>query len=90
MTGYLHLIVRADDFTLIRGAESITHYKFNTRTAVHQFCRICGIKSFYKPRSHPDGYSINVHCLDAGTISVAHIEKFDGQHWEASIDSLTG
>ncbi|MFT5414762.1 MAG: hypothetical protein ACI915_001073 [Gammaproteobacteria bacterium] len=88
MAGYLHLIVSADDFNLVQGAESITHYQFNTRLADHQFCRICGIKSFYIPRSHPHGFSVNVHCLDPDTFNVAHIEKFDGRHWEASIDSL--
>ncbi|HSM11719.1 MAG TPA: GFA family protein, partial [Lysobacter sp.] len=50
---------------------------FNTGTAKHHFCAVCGIKSFYVPRSHPDGYSINAHCLDAGTATAMHVVPFD-------------
>lgn len=81
-TGFLHLIVSAADFRLLQGAEQLTAYTFNTGTAKHLFCRVCGIKSFYVPRSNPDGYSINVNCLDEGTIETLSIEPFDGQNWE--------
>jgi hypothetical protein len=88
MTGFLHLIVPASRFRLVRGAESLTTYAFNTRTARHLFCRRCGIKSFYVPRSNPDGFSINARCLDPATIERLDIEPFDGQNWEASADAL--
>ncbi len=81
-TGFLHLIVPASDFRLLEGANQITTYTFNTRTAKHLFCKVCGIKSFYVPRSNPDGFSVNVHCIDAGTIDRLDIEPFDGQNWE--------
>src|SRR5271166_2790806 len=68
MSGFLHLIVPADRFTLTSGAEVLRTYSFNTHTAKHLFCGICGVKSFYVPRSHPDGFSVNVRCIDAGTI----------------------
>jgi hypothetical protein len=64
MTGYAHLIVPASRFRLIRGADALTEYRFNTGVARHLFCRHCGVKSFYVPRSHPHGYSINARCLD--------------------------
>ena len=64
MTGFLHLIVPASRFRLLRGAEMLETYTFNTGTARHLFCRRCGIKSFYVPRSNPDGFSVNVRCLD--------------------------
>ena len=64
MTDYLNLIVDAERFRLLAGADKITTYRFNTGTAQHHFCSICGIKSFYVPRSKPDGYSANVRCLD--------------------------
>ena len=82
MTGYLHLIVTADAFRLLAGEEALVEYTFNTRTAKHLFCGTCGIKSFYVPRSHPDGYSINLNCIDAGTIKGVTRVPFDGQHWE--------
>ncbi|MGH8457172.1 MAG: GFA family protein, partial [Stenotrophobium sp.] len=63
MTGFEHLIVPAADFKLLSGAEQLSTYSFNTGAAKHLFCRICGIKSFYVPRSNPDGYSVNLRCL---------------------------
>jgi len=81
-SGYLHLIVRAEDFRLLSGNDVLTTYTFNTGTAKHLFCSICGIKSFYVPRSHPDGFSINARCLDPGTIESLTVRPFNGQEWE--------
>jgi hypothetical protein len=66
-SGYLHLIVPADRFTLVSGRDVLTSYSFNTGVAKHLFCSVCGVKSFYVPRSHPDGFSVNARCLDPGT-----------------------
>ena len=80
--GYLHLIVPKSRFRLLRGEEFLTTYTFNTKTAKHLFCSMCGVKSFYIPRSHPDGYSVNARCLDAGTVEDVVIKPFDGREWE--------
>ena len=80
--GYLHLIVPADRFTLSSGKDALTSYSFNTRTARHLFCSVCGIKSFYVPRSHPDGYSVNARCLDPGTVEAMAVKYIDGRNWE--------
>jgi hypothetical protein len=88
MTGFLHLIVPASRFRLLQGAESLTTYTFNTGTARHLFCRRCGIKSFYVPRSNPDGYSVNARCLDAASVGQLVVEPFDGRHWEESAAAL--
>ena len=77
MSGYLHLIVPAARFRLLRGVESLSEYRFNTGTARHLFCRRCGVKSFYVPRSNPDGYSVNLRCLDQSTVTGVDIERFD-------------
>ena len=77
MSGYLHLIVPATRFRLLRGAEHLSEYRFNTGTARHLFCRHCGVKSFYVPRSNPDGYSVNLRCLDQSTLESVNIEPFD-------------
>ena len=84
MTGYLHLIVPRTRFRLLKGADALTEYRFNTGTARHLFCRHCGVKSFYVPRSNPDGYSVNARCLDAATIESIHVEPFDDEDREAS------
>jgi len=88
-TGYLHLIVPESRFRLLKGAESLTTYTFNTGVARHLFCRVCGIKSFYVPRSNPDGYSINVRCLDRSSIRSITTRQFEGQSWEAHAAELT-
>jgi hypothetical protein len=82
MFGFLHLIVTAERFKLLRGAESLSTYTFNTHTAKHLFCSTCGTKSFYVPRSHPDGYSVNARCIDHGTIEKMNLHPIDGRHWE--------
>ena len=82
-TGYLHLIVPADRFRLVSGEDALETYTFNTQTARHLFCSTCGIKSFYVPRSHPDGYSVNARCIDTGTIEEMTVRQIDGRNWEA-------
>ncbi len=89
-SAYLHLIVPATRFHLHSGATALESYAFNTRVARHLFCRICGVKSFYVPRSNPDGYSVNARCLDAGTVRSMEVEPFDGQNWEQHAQALRG
>jgi len=87
-SGYLHLIVTAGQFRLLSGSEFLSSYRFNTGTANHLFCQECGIKSFYVPRSHPDGVSVNVRCLDRATVKSLEIVPFNGANWEQSIDEV--
>jgi hypothetical protein len=89
-TGYLHLIVIANRFKLISGGETLTTYSFNTGTAKHLFCSVCGIKSFYVPRSHPDGFSVNARCLDPGTAKEISVTPFDGREWESQYPNGRG
>lgn len=89
MTGYLHLIVPRERFRLLKGADELTTYTFNTAIAQHHFCSCCGIKSFYVPRSHPDGISVNARCLDNASATVMKIETFDGRNWEAARENMS-
>ena len=88
MSGFLHLIVPASRFRLVSGAGDITEYTFNTGVAKHRFCRVCGVKSFYIPRSNPDGVDVNVRCLDEGSVRSVAVESFDGANWEQHAHSL--
>jgi hypothetical protein len=81
-SGYLHLIVAAGQFTLLEGRDALSTYTFNTHVARHFFCSTCGVKSFYIPRSHPDGVSVNARCLDHGTVEHMNIIPFDGLDWD--------
>jgi hypothetical protein len=86
--GFIHLIVPESRFTLIQGQEDLSTYTFNTGTAKHHFCRHCGIHSFYRPRSHPDGYDVNLRCLDDDSIDLFEITAFDGKHWEEQVEKI--
>jgi hypothetical protein len=79
---YLHLIVPAERFKLVSGSDSLMTYTFNTGIAQHLFCTHCGVKSFYIPRSHPDGVSVNARCLDAGSVESMSVQPFNGREWE--------
>ncbi|MDO1742084.1 GFA family protein [Escherichia coli] len=46
------------------GADTLTDYRFNTGTARHFFCSICGIYTFHQRRSNPNEYGVNVACLE--------------------------
>ena len=86
MTGFLHIIVPHGDFTLEHGADKLTSYRFGTGAAEHLFCLVCGVKSFYQPRSHPDAWSVNAHCLDHPPALA--VTPFDGRNWDAAREAL--
>jgi hypothetical protein len=86
MTGFLHLIVAQDDLDLLSGRDALRVYRFGTGAAEHLFCTICGVKSFYRPRSHPQGWSVNANCLDAQPELL--VSEFDGRNWERAAAKL--
>lgn len=85
---YLHLIVDASDFRLLTGADDLVEYTFGTGVAKHRFCGHCGVKSFYIPRSHPDGVSVNARCLDPSRVNSMCIRRYDGKNWEKARGDL--
>ena len=87
-TGFLHLIVPLRAFRLLSGADALAEYTFGTGAAKHRFCRHCGIKAFYVPRSHPDGIDVNVRCLDPGTVEALEIVPFDDRDREAATAAI--
>lgn len=86
--GFHHVIVAREKFTLLQGEEHLSRYTFHTGVAQHLFCQVCGIKSFYVPRSHPDAYSVSAFCLDPSTVKGMRVRAFDGAHWEAHVAEL--
>ena len=87
-SGFVHVIVPESRFRITKGAERLAEYTFNTRVAKHLFCVECGVKAFYRPRSNPDGWSVNARCLDTVEGLDLQIEAFDGQNWEANAAGL--
>ena len=86
--GFLHLIVPPEKFTLLQGKDVLTTYVFNTKIAQHTFCSVCGIHSFYRPRSHPQMIDVNLRCLDDNIIDKFTIRPFDGQNWEDNVAQI--
>jgi hypothetical protein len=83
--GFIHLIVPPEQFQLLSGEEDLASYRFNTQTANHRFCRICGIHPFYVPRSDPDKMDVNVRCLENVDVTTLKPVQFDGKNWEYAI-----
>ncbi|MEZ5945942.1 MAG: GFA family protein [Hyphomonas sp.] len=88
MSGNIHVIVPSSRFRLLQGADNLTEYTFNSRRARHLFCKTCGIKSFYIPRSNPDGYAVTWRCIEGWDTLNVTVNKFDGQNWEQNAGAL--
>lgn len=88
-SGFLHMLIAKDDFTLLQGEEALETYTFGSGIAQHYFCGTCGVKSFYIPRSHPHGVSVNVTCIDPETIEAVEETPFDGRNWEKNVHKLS-
>ena len=88
MVGFVHIIVPESRFQITAGADNLKEYRFNTGVAKHLFCAVCGVKPFYRPRSNPDGWSVNANCLDAPGALELVVTPFDGQNWEANAHGL--
>lgn len=88
MSGVLHLLVPGDKLSIECGEEFLTTYQFNKNIARHTFCRVCGVRPFYRPRSNPTGFSVNIRCLDKRTIESIRTDDFDGEHWEQAFRSM--
>ncbi len=82
--GILHVIVPTSAFELLSGLDDLAEYRFNTNVARHLFCRVCGIHSYYVPRSHPDKIDVNARCLDDIDLSNIVKRHFDGKNWGAA------
>jgi hypothetical protein len=88
MTGFLHIMVPHDEFVLEQGADKLTSDRFGTGAAEHLFCSVCGVKSFYQPRSHPDAWSVNLSAVDDVAGLAVTVTAFDGRNWERAAATL--
>ena len=81
-SGYLHLFIPHERFTLVSGQDHLASYRFGSGQAEHLFCRVCGVKSFYQPKSHPDCWSVHFGCLDNPSDLQPSVTPFDGRNWD--------
>ncbi len=56
--------VKLANLEVVKGADNLGLYQFNTHSAQHFFCRNCGIYTHHQRRSDPTEYGYNVGCLE--------------------------
>jgi hypothetical protein len=67
MRGAVVVSAELDGLEFIAGAENLTLYEFNSRTAKHYFCKTCGIYTHHQRRSDPTQFAVNVACLEGAS-----------------------
>ena len=77
-------ISEIDALRILSGEAELSVYEFNTKTAKHYFCRVCGIHPFHRPRFAPERWSVNARCLEDLDLSAYPHTTFDGRNWERS------
>ncbi|HKE12461.1 MAG TPA: GFA family protein [Myxococcota bacterium] len=83
--GYVHWIVSRERFRLLTPLSALATYTFNTGVAKHHFCPVCGVASFYIPRSDPDRVDVNLRCVEGVELAGLPLVSFDGRHWEEAM-----
>ena len=64
MRGAVAVSAELDGITIEQGRDILTEYQFNSGTAKHYFCSMCGIYTFHQRRSNSAQFGVNVACLD--------------------------
>ena len=84
MRGALAVTSTPADFRLTQGEGKLATYRFNTRTAEHHFCSVCGIYTHHKRRSNPDQLGDNVACLKGvSPFDFREVVVYDGERHPA-------
>jgi hypothetical protein len=84
MRGAVAVTSTSEGFRLVKGGDHLASYRFNTRTAEHHFCTVCGIYTHHKRRSNPDELGVNVACLEGvSPFDFPEVIVYDGQRHPA-------
>lgn len=62
--GAVMAYVPLNGLSVLKGAEYLKLYQFNSGVAKHYFCSNCGIYTHHQTRSNPNVYGFNVGCLE--------------------------
>lgn len=66
-------------FRITQGEDKLATYRFNTKSAEHHFCTVCGIYTHHKRRSNPHQLGVNVACLNGiSPFDFHEVVVFDG------------
>ena len=84
MRGAVAVTSTPDAFRITRGEDRLATYRFNTKTAEHHFCTVCGIYTHHKRRSSPNQLGVNVACLEGvSPFDFRQVVVFDGSRHPA-------
>jgi hypothetical protein len=84
MRGAIAVTATLGGLTVTAGAEKLATYRFNTKTAEHQFCSVCGIYTHHKRRSNPNQLGVNVACLEGiSPFDFGEVVVYDGERHPA-------
>jgi hypothetical protein len=87
MRGAVAVTSTPQDFRIVEGEDKIATYRFNTMSAEHHFCSVCGIYTHHKRRSNPGQLGVNVACLEGlSPFDFAEVIVFDGSRHPADND----
>jgi hypothetical protein len=90
MRGAVAVTGSIDGFTIVEGAGALATYRFNTETAEHHFCAVCGIYTHHRRRSNPSELGINVACLDGvSPFDFAEVVVNDGERHPSDNEGQT-
>jgi hypothetical protein len=79
MRGAVAVTSTPDDFRISQGEDKLATYRFNTGSAEHHFCSVCGIYTHHKRRSNPHQLGVNVACPEGvSPFDFAELVVFDG------------
>ena len=84
MRGAVAVTSTPDAFRITQGEDKLATYRFNTKTAEHHFCTVCGIYTHHKRRSNPNQLGVNVACLEGvSPFDFREVVVYDGERHPA-------
>jgi len=80
MRGAIAVTSTRGNFNITEGEDFLATYRFNTNTAEHHFCTVCGIYTHHKRRSNPEQLGVNVACLEGvSPFDFKEVVVYDGE-----------
>jgi len=67
MRGAVAVTSTQAQFRITVGEDKLATYRFNTMSAEHHFCTVCGIYTHHKRRSNPGQLGVNVACIEGAS-----------------------
>jgi hypothetical protein len=79
MRGAVAVSAEIDGIAFTKGEDELTLYQFNTKTAKHYFCSVCGIYTHHQRRSNPRQFGVIVACLEGiSPFDLPEVDVLDG------------